>query len=101
MFRRRRRGHERGQVVREQVADALDRQVGRGMGGDRLRIVRVVALPREDRGDSAFPHALHGAQDAQLVVHQDIVVRGIPLLDVVELALLVDVDQDVPVDSLV
>jgi len=80
--------------------DALDRQVGRRIGGERLRIVRVVTLPREDRGDSVLPYSLHGGQDAQLVVHQDIVVSGIPALDVVELALLVDVDQDVSVHDL-
>src|SRR2546422_4841143 len=100
MYRPRRRGEEGGQVVREKVADALDRQVGGRIGGERLRIVRVVALPREDRGDSALPGALRGGQDSELVVHQDVVVSGITPLDVVELALLVDIDQDAPVHDI-
>src|SRR3989442_5118183 len=100
MYRPRRRGEERGQVVREQVPEALDRQVGRRIGGERVRIARIVALPREDGGDSAFPYSLDGGQDAELVVHQDIVVSGITPLDVVELALLVDIDQDVPVHDI-
>ena len=84
-----------------QIADAFDRDVGRRKAGEMLRLMRIVALSHEDRGDAASPHALHGGQDASLVVHQDIVVSGMAPLDVVEFALLVDVDQDVPVDSFV
>src|SRR3989449_9447339 len=77
MDRGRPRGEERGQVIREEVADALDRQVGRRIGGERLRIVRAVALPQEDGGDPAFPTALNGAQVLLAVVVRDVMVGRI------------------------
>ena len=45
----------RGEVVVHEVADALDGEVGGRIRGEGLRIVRVVALPREHGGDARRP----------------------------------------------
>src|SRR6266849_10937373 len=99
--RPRARREERRQVVLEQVADTLDADVGRWVGGERLRVTRVVPLPRQHGGDATRPHLLHCRQDPQLVVDQHVMVGRVALLDVVELAFLVYIDQDVPVHGLV
>src|SRR2546428_439978 len=44
-----------------EVADALDRQIGRTIGGDRFRIVSVLPLAGEDRGDALAPVRGHDA----------------------------------------
>jgi len=77
-------------------APAARRRPGRTREGRRC----ARSSGRPAGGDPALPPSLHGGQDAQLVVHQDIVVSGITPLDVVELVLLVDVDQDVSVHGL-
>jgi hypothetical protein len=53
-----------------------------------------VALARENGGQTCPPNLLHIGQDAKLVVHQDVVMGRIVLLDVVQFPLLVDVDED-------
>src|SRR5207253_322771 len=80
-----------------QIADPLDRDVRRRVGGP-LGGVRVVSLAREDGRQAVAPALLHRGQDAELVVDEHVVVRGEARLDVVELPLLVDVDQDAAVD---
>jgi len=50
-------GARGGQFVVEQVADALDRNVGGRMRGQGFQVVSVVALLRED-GGQAVPPAL-------------------------------------------
>src|ERR1700730_6896937 len=67
---------QRGQVEVDEVADALDGEIGGRIGGEDLA-----------------PRALPGGEDAEPVVHQDVVIGGVSRLDVVELPLLVHVDQ--------
>jgi hypothetical protein len=57
-----------------------------------------MALTRKDGSDPPIPCVLDGRQNAKLVVNHDVVIRGISPLNIAELALLVDVDKDVPVD---
>src|SRR5882724_9552808 len=81
----------------QEVTDALDRQVGRTV---RLRIARVLTLAGKDRGDAVAPAVLDRGQDPRLVVHQDVVLRRIASLDVVQRRFLVDIDQHVAVHGL-
>ena len=67
----------------------------------RLRVVGVMPLARENGRQARSPDLLHRGQDAQLVVHQDVVSGRVTLLDVVQLLLLMDVDQHAAFDGLV
>ena len=51
-------------------------------------------------GNSFAPDFLHRGENTQLVVDQDIVIRGIEAFDVIELLLFVDVDKDTAVERL-
>src|SRR5262245_59697197 len=88
---------ERPKVVMEQVADSLDRHVRR-RAGRHLGGAGVMALAYEHGRLARVPDPLHRGQDAQLVVDEDVVLGGKSSLDVVELAFLVDVDQDAALD---
>ena len=68
------------------------------MGGCDLGIRRELPLERENGRYALFPERLRGGEDAQLVVDEHVTHRRVAPLDVVELELLVDVDEDVPVD---
>ena len=46
----------------------------------------------KDSGHSVLPHLFHGAKDPQLVVHDDVVIGRIPLLDIVELLFFMNVN---------
>ena len=48
----------------------------------QLGVGGVVALAREDRGQARSPHPLRCGQDAQLVIHQDVVTGRVAPLDV-------------------
>ena len=48
-----------------------------GEGSCHLRVVRVVALPREDRGQPLAPDLLDRRQDAHLVVDEHVCVRRV------------------------
>src|SRR5258705_12624474 len=71
---------QRGQVVVDEVADALDGEIRGWVAGEGLRIVRVVPLPGEYGGHASAPRALHRRQHAELVVHEHVVLGGIPAL---------------------
>jgi hypothetical protein len=58
-----------------------------------------MALARKDGSHSAIPCILDGRQNAELVVNHDVVVRWISPLDIAELALLVNVNEDVTIDG--
>ena len=90
-----------GQVVPEQVPDALDRDVRWRVRGQRLRVVRVMPLSRKDGRQARSPDFFHRVQDAKLVVHQNVMPSRVAILDVVQLPLLMDVDQDTAFDGLV
>ncbi len=59
-----------------------------------------MTLTREHRGHASSPNCFHRREDPQLVVNHQIVVGGIALLHVVQLALLVDVNEDLPIHRL-
>ena len=88
----------RREVELEQVADAVDADVGRGVAGDVRRVVRVVALARKDGDEARAEDLLHRRQDALLVVDHRVAARRIAALHVVEHPLLVDEDQDASLD---
>ena len=62
--------------------------------GDR-RVVRELALHGEHGGDAVGPLSLHGAEDPDLVVDEDVARSRVASLDILELVFLVDVDEDV------
>ena len=69
------------------------------MGGRDLGIRRELPLERENGRYALVPERLRGGEDAQLVVDEHVTHGRVAPLDVVELELLVDVDEDVPVDA--
>src|SRR5439155_1202156 len=81
----------------QEVADAFDRDVSRTIG---LRVASVLALARKDRGDALAPGLLDRGQDPRLVVHKNVVLRWIALLDVIQRLFLVDINQHVAVHGL-
>ena len=58
-----------------------------------------MTLPRQDGGDPVPPDRPNRRKDAQFVVNEDIPLRRIEPFDVVQLLLLVNVDQDIAVES--
>src|SRR5262245_29558118 len=84
---------ERLQLQPRDVRDSRHRHVGRGVSGRDLRVVRELSLEREDGRHALAPVLLRGREDAEFVVHEDIVSRQIPALDVVELFFLVAVHE--------
>src|SRR5262249_24513029 len=95
-----RRRKEPPQVVVEEVGDPADRDIGRGKGGDHLRVEGEAALSRKDPRHAIAPAALDGGEDAQLVVDERIARGRIPALDIVQGVLLVDIDEHVSADRL-
>jgi len=91
---------ERGAVEFGEIADPRDLNVGPRVFGEGFLIVCEMALPRKDGGDPVPPDRLNRGKDPQLVVDEDIVLRGIHPFDVVQLLLLVYVDQDIAVEGL-
>src|SRR5206468_12941550 len=81
----------------QEVADAFDRDVSRTIG---LRVASVLALARKDRGDALAPGLLDRGQDPRLVVHMNVVLRWIALLDVIQRLFLVDIKQHKPLHAL-
>src|SRR5215471_15810137 len=77
------RRQERGQVMTQEVADPVDRQIRRTI---RLRVASVLTLPGKDRRDALTPGFLDRGQDPRLVVHQDVVLRRVAPLDVTQRA---------------
>ena len=64
-----------------EIADLFDGQISRAIG---VRIARVLPLAGEDRGDAVAPRFLHDREDPRFVVHEDVVLRRIAPLDVVQ-----------------
>jgi hypothetical protein len=54
----------------------------------------ILSLSGKNGGDAAAPSFLDRGEDSRLVIHQDIVQRGITGLDIVEREFLVNIDQD-------
>src|SRR5262249_42418003 len=88
-----RRVEQRGEIVAEQFTYAFDRHVGWRTVG-HVGGAGVMALARKHRRQARAPDALDGGQDAQLVVDEHVVLGGMPSLDILELAFLVNVDED-------
>src|ERR1700730_5228271 len=88
------------ELISAQIADAFDRHVGSGeiRGGDRG--MGKLPLPRQYRGHPVAPNFLYLSQNSRFVVHQDVVSRGVALLDIIQFLLLVDVYQHVSLDGL-
>src|SRR5262249_4281704 len=95
-----RRSPQRVQRPVDEIADALEGDVGLRLPRERGRVVRVVALAREHRGDPLPPVRLDRGAEPRLVIDEDVVLGGKARLDVVQLQLLVHVDQDVALDGL-
>src|SRR5215472_4428640 len=82
----------RRHVASDQVTDTFDRYVGGRVGRDVLGVESVVPLTRKDSRDPISPLFLHRRQYSELVVNHYVVTRRVPLLDILEHLLLVNVD---------
>lgn len=97
---RRVRGEFLESVDVEQIADAVDGDVGGGIFGDVVRIESVMPLARENCRYAFAPTLFDRGQDANLVVDEDIPLGGIAAFDVGKLVFLVNVNEDVAADRL-
>src|SRR5215470_15956739 len=59
--------------------------------------MRIMSLPSEHGRHSRPPYIFDLSQNAQLIVNHHVMVSRMALLDIIQLALLVDVDQDVAI----
>ena len=64
-----------------QFVDVVQLNVGWRTVRENLRVVRVVALPWEHRGDALTPHLLHRIEDSQLIIDHYIPLCRIKTLD--------------------
>src|SRR5215471_1866278 len=87
------------QVILQQLADAVDGNVGGRIFSQGFGIVGIVALAGEDRGYLCSPDLFDGAEDAQLVIDEHIVRGGEASFHVVQLLLLMDINQNVAIHS--
>jgi len=92
-FRRTDWGHECSQGVIGQIAEMIQLNVGWRIVRENLRIVRIVALPWEHRGDALTPHLLHCVEDAQFIIDHYIPLCRIKTLNLGKFLLLMDIDE--------
>jgi len=85
---------QRLQVGLEQIGDAAHGHIRSGMRRGDGRVVGELALHWQHSGDAVGPLSLHGAEDPDLVVDEDVARGRVASLDVLELVFLVDVDED-------
>src|SRR4051794_5971941 len=57
-----------------------------------------MALSEKDGRRSPIPAVLDGVEDAELVVHDHVMLGWVASFDILELAFLVDINEDVTVD---
>src|ERR1700690_3582179 len=62
-----------GQIVIKQVADVLNGDVSRCISSHGGRVACIVALVWENRSQTVLPDLFHRCEDAQFVVHHNIV----------------------------
>ena len=74
-------------VVREQIADTIQADVCRWKRRKDSWFGRVMSLARKHSRHPEPPGLLDGRQDAELIVHQHIMIGGIAALEIVELRL--------------
>ena len=73
---------ERRKIMLDQIADMLDRDVGRGIQFKYFRVGGVVALARKHSGKTVAPYLLHRSEYPKLVVDHYVVLCRIQPLDV-------------------
>src|SRR5262245_5087124 len=88
-----------GQFIVNQIADPLHRQIRGRISGDGLRVVSVLTLTRKYGRYTVTPDFLDGVQDARLVVHENIMLGRVTLLDVIQRLFLVNINEHVTVYS--
>ena len=66
---------------------------------EKLRVPRVMALPREHCGDALAPHLLNRVEDAQLIIDHYITLCRIKTLNFGKFPLLMDIDEHAAVES--
>src|SRR5208283_2977041 len=90
---------KRLEIKVHQFPDAINGVISGWVRADKFVIERIVALAREHRSYAFAPYPLDRSQDPNLIVHQNVVLRGVAVLDVVQFVLLVDVNQCGAVES--
>src|SRR6185295_16205048 len=83
------------QIVVQQIANPFDADIRCWLAGENLRVMGVMPLPGENGGHSRSPTLFDSGEDTQLIVHQHVMFRGIPSLNVRQLVLFVDVNENV------
>ncbi len=88
------------ELIPQQVPDTLDGHVRYRVFREFFRVVGIFALSREHGGHAIAPSLLDRAQYARLVIDHDVMLRRIPLLDIIQCSLFVDIDKHVTLNRL-
>ena len=89
---------KRRQIVIEQTADMLNSNVGLRVSVHFSGVERVMPLARKDSRQPVPPDLFHRSEDAQFVVHHDVMVGRVASFDISQHLLFVDVNQDTALD---
>src|SRR6188472_3502484 len=87
-------------MILQQIADTSDLDIRWRKAGEDFGITGVVTLPNENSCYTRTPDFFHRGQDSQFVVHQNVMLSRIALLDIIELLLLVHVNQHASGDGI-
>ncbi len=93
-------GKQRSKIIVKEVANALNGHIARGVGRQYLWIVGIVPLFWKNRSHSRAPDFLDGGQDAQLVVHQHVMLRRVTVLNVFQFLFLMHINQHMAIHGL-
>src|SRR5579872_1914131 len=88
---------KRLQIAVKQVSDPAKLDVGGRILGQGLRVEGIVTLFRENGRDFVAPDFLDRVEDTQFIVDQYVVIGGVEAFDIVQLAFLVNVNEDAAV----
>jgi len=92
-------GEQVGQIVGKEIGDTFHSDIRRWIGRESCRIERKLSLPGKDRSYTASPGVLDGREDAQFIIDQHVVVSRISVRDIFECLLLVNIDENLPLDG--
>jgi len=82
----------------EHIGDAAHRKIGGREFRDEFTVESIVALANEDGNDAVAPFSFDRGEDADFVIEEHVTSRREAVLDISQLAFLVNVHQSVAMD---
>ena len=89
-----------GEIHSKKTANAIDGDIRWRIGSDDLRIESELPLSWENCGNAIAPIFLDGSQDAELVVHHDVVLSRVASHHILERFLFMDVNEHMAINRL-